>query len=65
MKKHVIGLYLRLSDEDDREFQESNSITSQREILTNYVRNHKEFADYRAVEFCDDGYSGTILNTVR
>ena len=59
MKKHVIGLYLRLSDEDDREFQESNSITSQREILTNYVRNHKEFADYRAVEFCDDWYSGT------
>lgn len=53
MKKHVIGLYLRLSDEDDREFQESNSITSQREILTNYVRNHKEFADYRAVEFCE------------
>lgn len=59
MKNHVIGLYLRLSDEDDREFQESNSITSQREILKNYVRNHREFADYNTVEFCDDGYSGT------
>lgn len=59
MKNHVIGLYLRLSDEDDREFQESNSIISQREILKNYVRNHREFADYNIVEFCDDGYSGT------
>ena len=59
MKNHVIGLYLRLSDEDDREFQESNSITSQREILKNYVGSHREFADYHTVEFCDDGYSGT------
>lgn len=59
MKKHVIGLYLRLSDEDDHEFQESNSITSQREILKNYVRSHREFADCKVVEFCDDGYSGT------
>ena len=59
MKNHVIGLYLRLSDEDDREFQESNSITSQREILKNYVRSHREFADYNTVEFCDDGCSGT------
>ena len=59
MKKHVIGQYLRLSDEDDQEFQESNSITSQREILKNYVGSHREFDDYIAVEFCDDGYSGT------
>lgn len=53
MKNHVIGLYLRLSDEDDREFQESNSITSQREILKNYVGSHREFADYHTVEFCE------------
>ena len=59
MKKHVIGQYLRLSEEDDQEFRESNSITSQREILKNYVSSHGEFADYRVVEFCDDGYSGT------
>ena len=61
MKKHVIGQYLRLSDEDDQEFQESNSITSQREILKNYVGSHREFDDYIAVEFCDDGYTGTNL----
>lgn len=59
MKKHVIGMYLRLSDEDDRESQESNSIISQREILNDYLNCHKEFADYPRVEFCDDGYSGT------
>lgn len=59
MKIHVIGLYLRLSDEDDRESLESNSITSQREILKNYVRSHREFADCQTVEYCDDGYSGT------
>lgn len=59
MKKQVIGLYLRLSDEDDREFQESNSIKSQREILINYLSSQREFADCKTVEFCDDGYSGT------
>lgn len=53
MKKHGIGLYLRLSDEDGREFRESNSITSQRDILKNYVRSHREFADYYMAEFCD------------
>lgn len=65
MKKHGIGLYLRLSDEDGREFRESNSITSQRDILKNYVRSHREFADYYMAEFCDDGYSGTNFVGVR
>lgn len=60
MKVQRIGLYMRLSEEDDCEFQsESNSITSQRNILINYVKNHREFADCQTVEFCDDGYSGT------
>lgn len=65
MKKHVIGMYLRLSDEDDRESQESNSIISQREILNDYLNCHKEFADYPRVEFGDDGYSGTNFVEVR
>lgn len=60
MKEQRIGLYMRLSEEDGCEFQrESNSITSQRNILINYVNNHREFADCQIVEFCDDGYSGT------
>lgn len=59
MKKQTIGLYLRLSNEDEYELQESNSITSQRAILKAYVQNHKEFRDCSIIEFCDDGYSGT------
>ena len=37
MKNHVIGLYLRLSDEDDREFQEGNCITCQGEVVMYFV----------------------------
>ncbi len=60
MEKPLIGLYLRLSEEDGREVSdESNSITSQREILKTYVRQHQELADCPTIEFCDDGYSGT------
>ena len=60
MEKPLIGLYLRLSEDDGREVSdESNSITSQREILKTYVRQHQELADCPTIEFCDDGYSGT------
>lgn len=60
MNKGVIAFYLRLSDEDENRLQgESNSIKSQREILTEYVKGRAEFAGYQIVEFCDDGYSGT------
>jgi DNA invertase Pin-like site-specific DNA recombinase len=59
MKSQVIGLYLRLSNEDEYEVQESNSITSQREILKDYIQHHREFRDCFVIEFCDEGYSGT------
>lgn len=66
MEKPRIGLYLRLSEEDGRELRdESNSITSQREILKQYVKQHAELADCPVVEFCDDGYSGTNFVEVR
>jgi len=59
MNGKVVALYLRLSKEDDDDFQdESNSITSQREILTTYLRKQTELAEYQQLEFCDDGYSG-------
>lgn len=52
-------LYLRLSKEDgDRE--ESNSIESQRQMLTNYVEEHPDMELYR--EYVDDGYTGTNYN---
>ena len=52
------ALYCRLS-RDDGEERESNSITHQKEILTDYVAKH----GFRNVEFyIDDGYSGTNFN---
>lgn len=63
MMNCVIGLYLRLSQEDrdieGRILDESSSITGQREILQDFIRTHEEFATAQTIEFCDDGYSGT------
>lgn len=56
-----IGIYLRLSDEDKNE-DESNSITSQRELIKEYLFNHTELSSCPILEFVDDGYSGTNFN---
>ncbi len=53
-KNYRVALYLRLSRDDGNE--ESQSIQSQREILTNYVDKH---GWYIVDEYIDDGYSGT------
>lgn len=57
MKRYQIAIYIRLSKEDDRCGEESNSITMQRILLERYVKVH--FSDYDLHEFCDDGYTGT------
>lgn len=57
MKKYIIAMYLRLSKEDDRWREESNSITTQRALLVKYIEDN--FTDYELLEFCDDGYTGT------
>ena len=49
-------LYLRLS-RDDGDKEESNSITGQRELLRDYIRNRPEFHEY-AVRI-DDGFIGS------
>ncbi len=54
-----IALYLRISDEDKEKKNESESITGQRILLENYVRNHSELYKYPLLQFVDDGYSGT------
>ncbi len=60
MAEKIGALYLRLSDEDkDGNFDESNSISAQRELLKSYVEGQEELVGYRWMEFCDDGYSGT------
>lgn len=53
-----VGIYLRLSREDDG-LGESESITTQRDLLMNYIRdNSLLFID----EYVDDGVSGTTFD---
>ena len=52
-----IAIYMRLSKEDEFSHEESNSITMQRLLLRDYVREH--FPQAKVLEFADDGYSGT------
>lgn len=57
-----VALYIRLSDEDediDDSKIESNSVTNQRNMLRQYVREHSDFAGCEVVEFADDGFTGT------
>ena len=63
-QEYVICLYIRLSIEDDDVFgnsykTESGSITTQRALLYDYIKNHKEFEGCTVIEKCDDGFSGT------
>ncbi len=57
----IIGVYLRLSDDDNdiRDFkQESNSISAQRNLINSYISNSHELCGSMVKEFCDDGYTG-------
>ena len=52
-----VAAYLRLSKEEFNSEKESNSIINQRQIIDNYLKEHKE---YKLVDYyVDDGYSGT------
>lgn len=69
IKKHLffVAIYLRLSRDDEdidgSTKAESNSISSQRELIHSYVREHDdmEFFDI----YVDDGYSGANFVEVR
>ncbi len=51
-----VGLYIRLSREDDDKTEMSESITNQKSLLTQYVKEN----NLRLVDiYIDDGYSGT------
>ncbi len=53
-----VGIYLRLS-RDDKKLGESESISNQRLLLMNYIKdNNLYFVD----EYVDDGVSGTTFN---
>ena len=59
---NTVDFYLRLSLEDDDLKDESNSITSQREILKDYISSREEFTGVKIREHIDDGYTGTNFN---
>lgn len=59
---NTVDFYLRLSLEDGDQQDESNSITSQREILKDYINSREEFAGVKIREHIDDGYTGTNFN---
>jgi DNA invertase Pin-like site-specific DNA recombinase len=58
-----VALYIRLSQEDSdngAEKQESNSVTSQKTLLNEFVEEHDDFAVYDT--YIDDGFTGTDFN---
>lgn len=62
--KEQVAIYLRLSLEDvDKRTNcmkdESNSIVSQRMLLTRHLDQNPNLCDLPRLEFCDDGFSGT------
>lgn len=56
------ALYLRVSNEDGGTSEESVTIENQRQLLMDFLKNHKEFLGWNILEFQDDGYSGTNFN---
>ncbi len=58
-----VGLYIRLSQEDadnGQDKQESNSVTSQKTLLNEFVETHEDLIVYDT--YIDDGFTGTDFN---
>ena len=59
----ITAMYIRLSMEDEdvslNQKEESNSVSSQRELLEAFIGNHSELKDTKVQEYCDDGFTGT------
>lgn len=64
---YFVAAYLRLSRDDgdiDGSIKaESNSISSQRELIHSYVKEHKDMELFDI--YVDDGYSGVTFVEVR
>lgn len=63
-KDYTVCAYTRLSIEDNDLAKnifksESGSITMQRTLILNYIKEHTEFDGCNVIEKCDDGFSGT------
>lgn len=60
LKVWKIAIYIRLSKEDARCFDESESVTNQRSIITEHILNFNDGDEYLIMdEYVDDGISGT------
>lgn len=57
-----VALYMRISVEEFGERIESESISSQRLLITDYILRDSELRSYEKIEYIDDGYSGTNIN---
>ena len=58
-KNYNVGIYIRLSREDDDKVHESESIKNQKSLLMQYIKEN----DLRVYDiYIDDGYSGTNFN---
>ena len=58
-----VAVYIRLSQEDSdngEEKSESNSITSQKTLLNEFIEEHDDLIVYDI--YAHDGYTGTDLN---
>ncbi len=62
---YYVAAYLRLSRDDigSSTKAESNSISSQREMIRSYVRDHEDMELFDI--YVDDGYSGANFVEVR
>ena len=60
MPNWKIAIYLRLSKEDGDK-DESDSISSQRSMITEYINKHL-YDEVIVGEFIDDGFTGTNFN---
>ena len=58
MNNYKVGIYLRLSREDEKQ-GESGSISTQRELLLDYIKNNNLLF---VCEYVDDGVSGTTFD---
>ena len=62
-KMWSVALYIRLSQEDEdngKEKQESNSVTSQKTLLNEFIEEHDDLIVYDT--YIDDGFTGTDFN---
>lgn len=69
MKDKRTAIYIRLSDEDNNVDgiikAESNSVAAQRLLIRDYMQRNNLSAPMEALEYVDDGFSGTNFVEVR